>query len=123
MKTHTGQPGSSQSELAEGIHSLPCVTRCHYDKQINGGEIGEKGKQNGSCVVERGRTEDAKVVRNRLMRVDHACIHGSPTPSICEPYFVTHIATKGHKDALRSELPPVAISVFRDHATTRAMLI
>ena len=37
--------------------------------------------------------------------------------------FMTYIATKGHKDALMSELPPVAISVSKGHATTRAMLI
>lgn len=30
--------------------------------------------------------------------------------------FMTHIATKGHKDALRSELPPVAILVSKGHA-------
>lgn len=29
--------------------------------------MGEKVKQKGSCAVERGRTEEVKVVRNRLM--------------------------------------------------------
>lgn len=56
------------------------------------------------------------------MWVDHAWVHGSPTSSVCVDFRDSY-ATKGHKDALRSELPPVAISVSKGHATTRAMLI
>lgn len=38
----------------------------HYDEQIRGGKNG-KEKHNGSCAVERGRKEEMKAVRSRLM--------------------------------------------------------
>lgn len=38
----------------------------HYDGQIFGGET-EKKQQAGSCAVKRGRGEETKAVRNRLM--------------------------------------------------------
>lgn len=41
--------------------------RCHYGEQIYGGEIGEMAKS--SCAVERGVSEETKVVRNGLMCV------------------------------------------------------
>lgn len=37
--------------------------------------MGEKVRQSGSCSEERGRTEEAKVERNRLMCV--ACVVAS----------------------------------------------
>lgn len=43
--------------------------RCRYVEQIYGGEMVEKVKQNGSCAVERGGTEEAKAVRSGLMWV------------------------------------------------------
>lgn len=31
------------------------------------GEVGKKAKRSGPCAMKRGRTEDLKVVRNKLM--------------------------------------------------------
>ena len=43
----------------------PQVLGCYYDEQLYG-EVGKEKKENGSCAVERGGTEEAEVVRNRL---------------------------------------------------------
>ena len=43
---------------------------------IHGGEMGEIEKQNSSCTVERGRPEEAKDVRNRLLWV--TCLPRGP---------------------------------------------
>ena len=37
-----------------------------YDEQICGREMVEKEKENGSCVVERGQSEEVKAARSRL---------------------------------------------------------
>lgn len=68
----------------------PCSTGqvgVHYAEQIPGGEMGEKEK-NSLCTVERGRPEEAKKVRNRLMWV--TCL---PRGSGCHP---CPVATKDH---------------------------
>lgn len=56
----------NHSSLLGGRH--PQVLRCYYDEQLYG-EVGKEKKENGSCAVERGGTEEAEVVRNRLTRV------------------------------------------------------
>ena len=38
-------------------------------KEISGGEMGEKEKQEDVGTMKRSRTEDLRVIRNRLMRV------------------------------------------------------
>lgn len=40
---------------------------CHCTEQMYGGEMGEKEKQNGSCAMEKNRTEEVKAMRSGLV--------------------------------------------------------
>lgn len=59
--------GRKASSLACG-QLAPWVTtgEAHYNEQIRAGEMGEKEKQTGARVVERGRTEEMKVLRTSV---------------------------------------------------------
>lgn len=105
-RLNVAQAGERHTLASLGPHSLswlkafigpPCVMGHHYDKQIDV-EKKEKEEKNASRAVEKGRMEEAKVVRNRLMWVafwsqggirawdaakNHAWVHGSPTSSVC----------------------------------------
>lgn len=84
---------------------------------------GEKEKRTASCALERDRTEEAKAVRNRLIRVASSpprtivmskpglCQGPSVFVVLPQPWSVllstAHIPTIGHTDAPGSGLPPM----------------
>jgi hypothetical protein len=43
------------------------MPRHHYDDLVSGGQMSEKGKQNGLCTMKKSGTGEAKMVRNSLL--------------------------------------------------------
>lgn len=136
-KTARGPPWSS-SLWAGGIypkaqtHLVPCDTG-RVDTTMMNKHMGEKEKQTASCALARGRTEEAKAVRNRLMWVTSLPPRTTVTskPGLCQgPYLslwsycgilsTAHIPTKGHTDAPGSGLPPMATWLTQGYAVTGA---
>lgn len=102
---------------------MPCDTG-RVDTIMMNKHMGEKEKQTASCALERGRTEEAKVVRNRLMWVASLPPRTTVTSKpgllpraisvfvvLTQPWsvliFTAHVPTKGHTDAPGSGLPPM----------------
>lgn len=83
--------------------------------------MGKKEKQAGSCIVGRGRTEEGKAVRNRLMWV--AClpprllltsrIKGSQWPSLSQWSYLSYcLCCKSPYEVASDVVQPCCVCVF-----------
>lgn len=97
------QPGILRTRTGRKIARGPCVGGSHYDEQVCSGEIEKTGKQNDSWAVEVGGAKEVEAVRRRqvwsMVLPQSGCVW--PT--------MTHVTTKGHRDAQCLGLPIVFI--------------
>lgn len=71
IKKNLSSPSPTEDSPRPTQCPVPQAGRHHYDEELCGGEMGEE-KQSGLRTVERRGTRDAKVVRDRLIRVTKA---------------------------------------------------
>lgn len=87
------------------------ASRHHYDEQVCSGEMREKEKCGCSCTVERSRTENVKVVRDRLIWMAHAatwgCVISGPVLQL------RAMVMSGSKECLRAISVSVALFQLR----------